>query len=344
MLYVDPTTRDLQLTPAERAAQQLLCLPQPLPQFRPSRLAEVRHQILNAAAAIGVADFADGEFEPEDTSLQQGVLRRQISLLDAVGCDRPNFRLLVVGCGNGSFLRQARMRGAVAIGISICAEQVDHCQLANEDAFCCSLRDLRDAPQWHGKFDGVILNDPLDHWDCQSDEQASNALRELFGLVSELLDPDSIDGRCVTTMHYRFGREQTGTKTRQEAISTRGLSTSFACPNHWEAEPSANRWFALADEWDCTEDYKTAKEFLHAAVSSHWYRSPTMLVRLLRTWWRHSDETKVVFRELLGRQPGERPAADDRRLLRQVWLRNEPPCTSSADTDCDPASQHVAHA
>lgn len=47
--------------------------------------------MVHAAEAVGIHDLADGEFEPNDTTLEQGINRQLNYLLDEVGCTSQDF-------------------------------------------------------------------------------------------------------------------------------------------------------------------------------------------------------------------------------------------------------------
>src|SRR5882757_4936597 len=87
-------------------------LPQPKPRVAPIELVKLCYTMVHAAEAVGIRDLADGEYLPTDTTLEQGIERQLNYLLDQVGCDRPGFRLLEIGCGYGHLLRLANQRGA----------------------------------------------------------------------------------------------------------------------------------------------------------------------------------------------------------------------------------------
>ena len=90
-----------------------MTLPQPTLRFAPTKLVKLCYTLVHAAEAVGIRDLADGEFQPTDTTLEEGIERQLNYLLDQVGCSHPGFRLLEIGCGYGHLLRLARRRGPV---------------------------------------------------------------------------------------------------------------------------------------------------------------------------------------------------------------------------------------
>src|SRR5687768_3356501 len=142
----------------------VLSLPQPESRVAPISLVKLCYTMVHAAEAVGILDLADGEYRPSDTTLEQGINRQLNYLLDEIGCNRPGFRLLEIGCGYGRLLQLARTRGAVAVGVNVSPEQAKFCNDQGERVYCCNYRDLLEANEWHGRFDGVIANGSLEHW------------------------------------------------------------------------------------------------------------------------------------------------------------------------------------
>ena len=134
----------------------LLRLSHPPSRVPPVKLVMFCYTLQHAAEAVGIRDLTDGEFLPTDTTLEEGIERQLDYLLDQVGCTLPRFRLLEIGCGYGRLLRLAKARGAVAVGVNISPEQVRYCQDNGCETYYCNYRDLLEARQWHGQFDGVI--------------------------------------------------------------------------------------------------------------------------------------------------------------------------------------------
>jgi len=145
-------------------SSQRMTLPQPKPWVAPTELVRLCYTLVHAAEAVGIRDLADGEYMPSDTTLEQGIERQLNYLLDQVGCNRPGFRLLEIGCGYGHLLRLAQQRGADAVGVNLSPEQVRYCNDHGSQVYCCTYRDLLEAAEWHGQFDGVIANGSLEHW------------------------------------------------------------------------------------------------------------------------------------------------------------------------------------
>src|SRR5712672_1389265 len=104
-----------------------LGLSQPQSRVAPIPLVKLCYTLVHAAEAVGIRDLADGEYLQSDTTLEVGIERQLNYLLDQVGCNRPGFRLLEIGCGYGHLLRLAAERGAHAVGVNVSPEQVKYC-------------------------------------------------------------------------------------------------------------------------------------------------------------------------------------------------------------------------
>src|SRR3954464_6012064 len=117
---------------ASESARELnstrIVLPQPPCRVPATQLVKLCYTLVHAAEAVGIRDLADGEHLPTDTTLEEGIERQLNYLLDQVGCIRPGFRLLEIGCGYGHLLRLAARRGAHAVGVNVSPEQVNYCK------------------------------------------------------------------------------------------------------------------------------------------------------------------------------------------------------------------------
>ena len=103
-----------------------LDLPTPPPRVPPNKRVRTCYTLVHAAEAVGIRDLADGEYLPTPTRRSKKASSGRLNyLLDEVGCTRPGFRLLEIGCGYGHLLRKlAKERGAMAVGVNISPEQV----------------------------------------------------------------------------------------------------------------------------------------------------------------------------------------------------------------------------
>lgn len=315
----------------------LVDLPQPAQRFTPHELVELCYTLVHAAEAVGIRDLADGEFVAPNEDLETGIERQLNYLLDEVGCTRPGFRLLEIGCGYGHLLRLAQARGAEVIGVNISPEQVWYCNEHGSRVYCCTYRDLLQAPAWQGRFDGVIANGSLEHWVQPQDVLAGRAddiYRESFAIAAKMLDPQIRDARYVTTaIHVK--RE-----VRPEWLLTpwykhpRGSNRRhFSLLHHWmggwypvdgQLACDAAPYFDLIREQDGTAGYKQANDIRMQRMLRGWYSNPTMVGRIARAFVRHPWVTWTMMHSYFLEQSwdwqfwGDDPPM---KLLRHTWRR-----------------------
>jgi cyclopropane-fatty-acyl-phospholipid synthase len=314
-----------------------LDLAQPKPRIEPSRSVKLCYMLMHVAETAGIRDLADGQFEPADKSLEDGIDRQINYLLDQVGCTRPRFRLLEIGCGYGRLLRLARERGARAVGVNVSAEQVRYCHDRGLQVYCCTYRDLLESAEWHGQFDGVIANGSLEHWVQPEDViagQMNEIYRESFGIAHRMIDPDAADARYVTTaLHvkhplnpddlltpwYRLPR---GSQRRQFSLLHQWFSGYY--PVFGQLEECARPYFSLETEVDGTEGYRIASEHRMARMRRGLYTNPRLVWGILRALARHPWATFTLLECYFIEQAwdwqfrGDEPPTT---LLRQTWKR-----------------------
>jgi cyclopropane fatty-acyl-phospholipid synthase-like methyltransferase len=315
-----------------------LLLGQPPCRISPTVLVKLCYTLVHAAEAVGIRDLADGEFEPGDTTLEEGIERQLNLLLDQVGCDRPGFRLLEIGCGYGHLLTLARQRGARAVGVNLSPEQVQHCRSEGLQVYCCNYRDLLDAAEWHGRFDGVIANGSLEHWVQPEDVVAGrmdNIYRESFAIAHRMLDPAVEDARYVTTaIHVKREVRPSYLLTpwyRQPRGSDR---RHFSLLHHWmggyypvdgQLADCARPYFSQSSETDGTLGYKIANDFRMARMLCGLYTNPKLVWRIARCLVRHPLVTSTMIecyfieRSWDWQFQGHDPPM---KLLRHTWRRN----------------------
>jgi cyclopropane fatty-acyl-phospholipid synthase-like methyltransferase len=304
----------------------------------PIRLVQLCYTLVHAAEAVGIRDLADGEFLSIDTTLEQGIERQLNYLLDQVGCNRPGFRLLELGCGYGRLLQLAKQRGACAVGVNISPEQVKYCNENGLQVFCCSYRDLLGASQWHGRFDGVIANGSLEHWVQPEDVQAGRMdaiYRESFAIAHKSLDPNAPDARYVTTaIHVKrevkpeylltpWYRHPRGSDRRHFSLLHNWMGGYY--PTDGQLEECARPYFSLEMEMDGTLGYKIANDYRMARMLRGLYTCPTLVWRIARSLARHPRVTSTMIECYFIEKSwdwqfwGDDPPM---KLLRHTWRRN----------------------
>lgn len=315
-----------------------MALPQPPSRVAPARLVQLCYTLVHAAEAVGIRDLADGEFLPTDTTLEEGIERQLSYLLDQVGCNRPAFRLLEIGCGYGHLLRLAQQRGASAVGVNVSPEQVKYCNAQGLQVYCCTYRDLLAASQWQARFDGVIANGSLEHWVQPEDVLAGrmNAIyQESFAIAHKALDPDATEARFVTTaIHVKrevkpeylltpWNRQPRGSDRRHFSLLHNWMGGYY--PVDGQLEECARPYFTLEKEVDGTSGYRTANDFRMARMLRGLYTNPKMVWRIARSLARHPQvastmmECYFIEKSWDWQFQGEDPPM---KLLRHTWRRN----------------------
>jgi len=323
------------------AFPERIVLPQPALRVAPTRLVKLCYTLVHAAEAVGIRDLADGEYLPTDTTLEQGIERQLNYLLDEVGCNRPGFRLLEIGCGYGHLLRLAQQRGARAVGVNLSPEQVRYCNDHGSQVYCCDYRDLRDASQWHGQFDGVIANGSLEHWVQPEDVQAgrmNQIYRDSFEIAARALDPKLTEARYVTTaIHVErevepeylltaWYRHPRGSDRRHFSLLHNWMGGYY--PIDGQLESCAGPFFSLEREMDGTLGYKIANDYRMARMLRGLYTNPKLVWRLARSLLRHPRVAATMTECYYIEQSWDWQFRGDdppMRLLRHTWKRKRPP-------------------
>ncbi|MBL9122800.1 MAG: class I SAM-dependent methyltransferase [Planctomycetaceae bacterium] len=319
------------------AFPRLGALPQPPLRVPPIGLVKLCYTLVHAAEAVGIRDLADGEFLPGDYTLEQGIERQLNKLLDLVGCQRPGFRLLEIGCGYGHLLRLAEARGAQAVGVNLSPEQVKYCNQHGSTAYCCNYRDLLVASDWHGQFDGVIANGSLEHWVQPEDVQAGrmdDLYRESFAIMHRCLDPRRSDARYVTTaIHVKrevkpeylltpWYRQPRGSDRRHFSLLHNWMGGYY--PVAGQLAACAEPYFELLSASDGTHGYKLANDYRLARMTRGLYTNPKLVWRLARALLRHPRIAATMLECYYLEQSwdwqfrGEDPPM---QLLRHCWRR-----------------------
>lgn len=286
-----------------------------------------------------IHDLTEGIYNGNSSIPYEAAQQSQLNyLLDEAGCTRHSFRLLDIGCGNGTLLDTAQKRGAQALGITVSPRQATRCQRAGLDVLCMDYRNL--SPIWNGRFDGIIANGSIEHFVQPSDAIAHRAdaiYANMFRICHRILNPNAAPGRFVTTVIHINNLsvkpedllQHPFTHTRnspQYHVSLIAWTLGGYYPSPRQLERCAQPFFELTHEVDGTDDYRlTSEEWLrrlNRALYS-WKRGP-------RAWWsmapfliRHPRQTALMLASVMSQSwqwqfRGERPPV---KLLRQTWQR-----------------------
>lgn len=315
-----------------------MALPQPRTRVPPTKLVGLCYTLVHAAEAVGIRDLADGEYLPTDQTLEEGIERQLNSLLDRVGCNRPGFRLLEIGCGYGHLLRLAKARGAYAVGVNLSPEQVSYCNDNGSQVHRCNYRDLLEATEWHGQFDGVIANGSLEHWVQPEDVQAgrmNSIYHESFAIAYKALDSSAPEGRYLTTaIHVKrevkpeylltsWSRHPRGSDRRHFSLLHNWMGGYY--PVDGQLEECAKPYFSLETEVDGTAGYKIANDYRMARMLRGLYTNPKLVWRIARSLVRYPRVTSTMIECFFVEKSwdwqfwGEDPPM---KLLRHTWRRN----------------------
>jgi cyclopropane fatty-acyl-phospholipid synthase-like methyltransferase len=334
--------RPVRATPVRGHGEAIHPAELPLPKTRvaPIELVQLCYTLVHAAEAVGIRDLADGEYLPTDRTLEEGIERQLNYLLDEVGCTRPGFRLLEIGCGYGHLLRLARQRGASAIGVNVSPEQVDYCNAHGCRVYCCTYRDLLEATEWHGQFDGVIANGSLEHWVQPEDVLAGrmNAIyRESFAIADKALDPAAADARYVTTAIHVKREPRPETLLTPWRRHPRGSNERhYSLLHHWmggwypvegQLEQCARPYFSLEKEMDGSVGYRIANDYRLARLLRGLYTNPKLLWRIGRSLVRYPRVTSTMIECYFIEQSWDWQFRGDNppmKLLRHTWRRTGP--------------------
>lgn len=292
--------------------------------------------------ACGLLDLTEGMYlgRPE-RPFAEAQANQNDYLLDQIGCGSGS-RVLDVGCGYGTLLERARLRGAVSVGVTISSEQFRRCRRSGLDVHQLDYRAL--PGEWDGTFDGVIANGSIEHFVRPEDAAAGRAddiYRHLFATVHRLIDPASAARRlATTTIHFvrppadplaimnRPSTFRRGSDDFHWSVLEHGWGGYY--PEVGQLRRCAAGLFDLIDEVDGTEDYRlTSEEWLRRvrrAVFSA--RLPAIAARALPVLLRAPRQFLTLVRGVLSSKSWNwqfRPPNPPTRLLRQTWEYRERP-------------------
>ncbi len=139
--------------------------------------------------ALGeLADFSGAKYDGDfSLSLEQAQRRKHDYVADQIGIG-PGRRVLDLGCGWGALLAYIRERGAVGVGVTLSAAQLEGCRRHGLDVHLVDAREVdRDR---FGPFDAVASLGAFEHF-CSPEDyvqgRQEDIYRRLFGQLASLL-------------------------------------------------------------------------------------------------------------------------------------------------------------
>ncbi len=209
------------------------------------------------------------------------------------GASKP--RLLDIGCGNGELLEVAAALGAEPVGITLVPEQVEECRRRGLTVYKLNYRDI--GPEWHGRFDGVVLKGSLDHFVQPRDVVAgrdATLYDELFTILAQILDPLSPSGRVANSTIEYLRRPDAPALLRSPFSHPFGSDAYHWAWLHrmysgWHPVPGelaerARPHFVLEKEDDVSEDYRLSAEYCLGVIMKAALTSPRLWREALKSF------------------------------------------------------------
>lgn len=150
-----------------------------------------------------MSEYTEGYYKDGQNTPYELAQEYQIEeILDKVKCGKET-QLLEVGCGNGGLLRAAKKRGARAVGITVCKEQVEHLRKEGLEVYLCDVRELE--KQFNSElFDAIVCNGSIEHYVKNKDALEGKddlIYKSIFKKFSSVLKPGGL--AMTTTIHMK---------------------------------------------------------------------------------------------------------------------------------------------
>jgi cyclopropane-fatty-acyl-phospholipid synthase len=135
-----------------------------------------------------LADFSGAKFDGDfSLSLEEAQRRKHEYVAAQLGVEQGT-RVLDLGCGWGALLDFMRRRGAVGVGVTLSAAQLDACRRHELDVHLVDARSI--TPERFGCFDAVASLGAFEHFCSPEDYRArrqEDVYRDIFARVAALL-------------------------------------------------------------------------------------------------------------------------------------------------------------
>ena len=226
-------------------------------------------------------DYTEGKFDQGAVSLSQSESSQRIWLLDLIDA-KPgkSYRLLDIGCGNGGLLKDAKVRGIQAIGITTSATEAKENQRKGLD--CREMNFWNMAPDFFGQFDGVVFNGSLEHMP-RSFWKKEKEYKRLFEIVEKLFDPKSNVKKCaITCIHSKRKRKVKFTDLFHVWVIRGTFGGVY--PKGEEGLVRCARSFDVLMNIDATENYQKTSDYWFRRIKENrrvFYRKQLLWAPLL---------------------------------------------------------------
>lgn len=234
-----------------------------------------------------IREFYEAEFMPEYSRIHQDQteLGENVKLFFqlAPGCKGD---LLDVGCGNGSFLKEAEKIGFRVAGVDFDTHCVETARKKGLDVYCGTVAEaVESRPDWRAAFDAVTFFEVLEHQeDPAGFVQSVKKLLRPGGYIALSVPNRRRLGNVVLRVLYRIG---------WSSDQIYRCSTLDLPPHHlvWWSAPVLERFLARMG----FTEIKVRTVTLNYQARVQWWRS--VFVKAVSNFWR-AAEARVPCRAL----------------------------------------------
>lgn len=213
-----------------------------------------------------MSDYTEGYYLDGENTDYELAQKYQIDfILNAVCCGKDK-TLLEVGCGNGRLLKEAEKRGARAVGITVCQEQVDLLRKEGLEVYLCDVREL-EKQFTSNTFDAIVCNGSVEYYVKSKDvfNKTENVIyKTIFEKFYQVTKPNALI--ATTTIHFREKPSQAHRYFSADLKEFEYLSFDWRCavlvqfyggmyPTVNQLETCSKGFFEKIYEKDATRDY-----------------------------------------------------------------------------------------
>lgn len=293
------------------------------------------YDLLDACLAGGIPDFTEGRYDDDKSRPYEIAQKKKAEwMVNKIKCKKGD-KILDVGCGNGTILKEIKARGAHGIGITISVEQVKRCQ---EQGFEVYLMDYKDMPkEWDGVFDGIIASGPIEHF-VQAEDVILGKKEEIYTDMFKIFNRVLKKGRFMVNSTIHFNQEVDAKevlkgykqhKRHSDYFHWAILKADFGgwYPKRNELKKCAKKYFESKFEEDATLDYHLTSEYWLEKMKTE-MKKPKIWLVFLRKFLKHPRSTIRMVDDLMFAQSWmwqfrERDGKTPTILIRNVWKKKE---------------------